>query len=127
MNEIFRKFAKTSADKAGTSWAFFLAAGIILIWILTGPIFNYSNTWQLFINSTTTIVTFLMVFLIQNAQNRDSRATHLKLDELLRVSKSRNKLMDAEDLSDKQLEREKNKLITHQIVRKKTRGKVKSK
>lgn len=120
MNEVFRKFAQTTSELAGTFWAFIIAILLLLGWIVTGPIFKYSDTWQLFINTTTTIVTFLMVFLIQNAQNRDAKATHLKLDELIRVSKSRNKFIDAEDLSDKDLEKEKKEIIAHQIVRKKT-------
>ncbi len=122
MSEIFRKFANTISTAAGTPWAFIIAAGIIITWIVSGPFFNYSNTWQLVINTTTTIVTFLMVFLIQNAQNRDAKATHLKLDELIRTSNSRNKIIDAEDLSDEELDREKDKIIKKQLVRKKTQA-----
>lgn len=120
MNELFRKFAQEASNKVGSSWAFSLALALLLLWIISGPIFNYSDTWQLFINTTTTIVTFLMVFLIQNAQNRDAKATHLKLDELIRTSKSRNRIIDAEDLSDDDLEKEKRKIVKHQVIRKKT-------
>jgi len=83
MNEAFRKFAQKVSHLAGTSWAFIFAVLIIAIWAVTGPIFGYSDTWQLVINTGTTIITFLMVFLIQNTQNRDAKAIHLKLDELL--------------------------------------------
>jgi low affinity Fe/Cu permease len=90
----------------GSPWAFFLAILAILIWGALGPAFHYSDTWQLVINTATTIVTFLMVFLIQNTQNRDTRAMHLKLDELLRGLKgARNSLVGLEELSDEELER----------------------
>jgi low affinity Fe/Cu permease len=90
----------------GSPWAFLLAVTIILAWVVTGPMFHYSDTWQLIINTGTTIVTFLMVFLIQNTQNRDAAAIHLKLDELLRaVGKARTGLVDVEDLSDEELQR----------------------
>jgi low affinity Fe/Cu permease len=88
----------------GSAWAFIGAALVILIWILTGPIFHFSDRWQLIINIATTIITFLMVFLIQNTQNRGAKAVHLKLDELIRAIKNaRNELVDLEDLSDKEL------------------------
>ncbi len=88
----------------GSAWAFATAILIILIWGLTGPMFRYSDTWQLIINTGTTIVTFLMVFLIQNTQNRDAKAVHLKLDELIRALKSaRNELIDLEKLADEDL------------------------
>ncbi len=105
MNDLFRKFAHKTSELAGTSWAFTLAILIVLIWALSGPVFNFSQTWQLAINTGTTIVTFLMVFLVQNTQNRDAKAIHLKLDELIKaLGKARNALMDAEDLSDEELE-----------------------
>jgi low affinity Fe/Cu permease len=88
----------------GSAWAFATAILIILIWGLTGPMFHYSDTWQLIINTGTTIVTFLMVFLIQNTQNRDAKAVHLKLDELIRALKNaRNELIDLEKLTDEDL------------------------
>jgi len=105
MEEVFRKTAAKIAKISGSVWAFTFAVGIILLWILSGPLFDYSDTWQLAINTTTTIVTFLMVFLIQNTQNRDSRAMHLKLDELVRAVKGASpKLLDIEDLPNEELE-----------------------
>ena len=90
----------------GTAWAFVGAVIVILVWIFTGPTFHFSDTWQLIINTATTIVTFLMVFLIQNTQNRDAKAVHLKLDELIRALKgARNQLVDLEDLSDEELKK----------------------
>jgi low affinity Fe/Cu permease len=91
---------------AGSSWAFGLAFAVILVWAVTGPIFHYSDTWQLVINTGTTIVTFLMVFLIQSTQNRDAKAMHLKLDELLRgVEGARTSMVDLEHLSDEDLKK----------------------
>jgi low affinity Fe/Cu permease len=88
----------------GTSWAFIMATMLIIVWAATGPMFGYSDTWQLVINTSTTIITFLMVFLIQNMQNRDAKAIHLKLDELIKATKgARNYLMDLDKLSDVQL------------------------
>lgn len=105
MNEVFRKFAHAISHAAGSSWAFIVAVAIIIVWSTTGPVFGYSDTWQLIINTGTTIVTFLMVFLIQNTQNRDAKAFHLKLDELLKgVKGARTSLVDLEDLSDEQLD-----------------------
>jgi low affinity Fe/Cu permease len=104
MRELFRKFAHWAATATGSVWAFFLALAAVLAWILTGPLFGYSDTWQLVINTATTIVTFLMVFLIQNTQNRDARAVHLKIDELLRTSRARNWLMELEELPDEELD-----------------------
>ncbi len=104
MNELFRKFAARTADIVGTAWTFILAVVIIVTWAITGPFFGYSDTWQLIINTGTTIVTFLMVFLIQNTQNRDAKAIHLKLDELIKATKgARNHMIDLDKLSDKQL------------------------
>src|SRR5499427_8302782 len=106
MNELFRLFAHRTSQLVGSSWAFMLAVLIIIAWAITGPVFHYSDTWQLVINTGTTIITFLMVFLIQNTQNRDAKAIHLKLDELLRgVKGARTGLVDLEDLSDDELER----------------------
>jgi low affinity Fe/Cu permease len=104
MSERFRKFASKAAEVAGSPGAFLLAVALIVIWAISGPFLKFTNVWQLTINTGTTIVTFLMVFLIQNAQNRDSKAVHLKLDELLRANKAaRNNLIDLEDLSDDEL------------------------
>ncbi len=105
MHDKFRKFAHSVAYATGTAWAFLIALLIITSWALSGPIFDFSTTWQLVINTTTTIATFLMVFLIQNTQNRESKAVQLKLDELIRASKgARDSMVDLEDLSDDELE-----------------------
>jgi low affinity Fe/Cu permease len=102
----FRHFAHKSAAVLGSAWAFIGALFIIVVWGLTGPAFHFSDTWQLIINTGTTIVTFLMVFLIQNTQNRDAKAMHLKLDELIRaIQGARNRLVDLEKLSDEELKR----------------------
>jgi|SRR5438034_1274583 len=104
MNDLFRKFAHRISQAVGSPWAFVVAVLIIIVWAATGPIFKYSDTWQLVINTGTTIITFLMVFLIQNTQNRDAKAIHLKLDELIKgVRGARTKLVDLEDLSDEEL------------------------
>jgi low affinity Fe/Cu permease len=104
VSDAFRIFARRSSRVLGSAWAFASAILIIIMWGLTGPIFHYSDTWQLIINTGTTIVTFLMVFLIQNTQNRDAKAAHLKLDEIIRALKgARNQLIDLEKLSDKDL------------------------
>ena len=104
MHEVFRHFSHRVSNVVGSPWAFMGAFAVIIVWLLTGPLFGFSDTWQLVINTSTTIVTFLMVFLIQNTQNRDAVATHLKLDELIRsVSTARNSLVDLEELSDEEL------------------------
>ncbi len=106
LSERFRIFARDAADYSGSFRVFIAALGIVIVWGLTGPIFHFSDTWQLVINTGTTIITFLMVFLIQNTQNRDSKAIHLKLDELIQATrKARNGIIDAEDLSDEQMKR----------------------
>ncbi|PYL07196.1 MAG: hypothetical protein DME33_11385 [Verrucomicrobia bacterium] len=102
----FRIFAHQSAIVLGSAWAFVGAVLVILVWVLTGPTFHFSDTWQLVINTATTVVTFLMVFLIQNTQNRDTKAIHLKLDEMIRALRgARNQLLDVEDLSDEDLKK----------------------
>jgi low affinity Fe/Cu permease len=102
----FSRFAKWTAHATGHPLAFALAALTIVVWLLTGPLFRFSDTWQLVINTGTTIVTFLMVFLIQNTQNRDSAAVQLKLDELIRaVNGAHNALLDLEELTESDLER----------------------
>jgi low affinity Fe/Cu permease len=104
-SDRFGKFAARSSHYLGSRWAFIVAIGVIVVWALTGPIFHYSDTWQLVINTGTTIVTFLMVFLIQNSQNRDARAIHLKLNELIHaVDKAKNKMIDVENLSELELD-----------------------
>jgi low affinity Fe/Cu permease len=104
-HDFFRRFAHKTSSSVGSPWAFVLALTTILVWAVTGPLFHFSDTWQLVINTGTTIVTFLMVFLIQNTQNRDAVAIHLKLDELIRALKgARNQLVDLEELSDEELE-----------------------
>src|SRR5256714_13022471 len=104
ISDAFRVFARHSAIALGSAWAFAGAMLVILVWILTGPAFHFSDTWQLVINTGTTIVTFLMVFLIQNTQNRDAKAMQLKMDEVIRALKrARNEMVDLEDLSDEEL------------------------
>ncbi|MFO1464025.1 MAG: low affinity iron permease family protein [bacterium] len=104
--DLFARFASAAARRAGQPLAFTIAVTIILLWGLTGPFFHFSDTWQLVINTGTTIVTFLMVFLIQNTQNRDSEAMHLKLDELIRAnSEAHNALLDLEELTEADLDR----------------------
>src|SRR5689334_13806942 len=101
----FSKIAQHTSLLRCKSSTFAAACAIIIVWAATGPVFGYSDTWQLIVNTGTTIVTFLMVFLVQNTQNRDARALHLKLDELLRSVKSaRNKLIDLENCSDEEIE-----------------------
>jgi low affinity Fe/Cu permease len=104
LGDRFRVFAARSADRLGSPWAFVLSVLIVAAWLITGPLFRFSNAWQLVINTATTIVTFLMVFLIQATQNRDAKAIHLKLDELIRSSKARNIFADLEDATEAELD-----------------------
>src|SRR3954470_18527426 len=120
VRDAFGIFARKASNVLGSAWAFVIAIGIIIVWAATGHAFGYSDTWQLIINTGTTIVTFLIVFLIQNTQNRDAKAVHLKLDELIRaLGPARNKLVDLEKLSDDQL-----KTLEHEFekLRKKAEG-----
>ena len=104
-NDLFRRLAARTSHGVGSPWAFVGALSVVLVWGMTGPVFHYSDTWQLVINTSTTIVTFLMVFLIQNTQNRESHAVNLKLDELIRaIAPARNRLMGLENLNDTELE-----------------------
>ena len=106
MHNWFRKFAHRTSGLMGSPSAFALSVIIILIWASVGPAFHFSDTWQLVINTSTTIITFLMVFLIQNTQNRDARAIHLKLDELIRANDgARNLMIDLEELADEELDK----------------------
>jgi low affinity Fe/Cu permease len=106
VSDAFRVFARRSSVVLGSAWAFAGAVLVIAVWLITGPTFHFSDTWQLIINTATTIITFLMVFLIQNTQNRDAKAVHLKLDEMIRALKgARNQLVDLEDLSDEELKK----------------------
>ena len=104
VRERFRRFANRTSDVVGSPWMFFLAVVLVLAWAVTGPMFGYSDSWQLVINTGTTILTFLMVFLIQNTQNRDAKSIQLKLDELIRaVEGARTRLVRLEDFSDEEL------------------------
>jgi len=106
MREGFRRFAHATADAVGSPWVFIAAIVSVVAWAVTGPFFGFSDSWQLVINTGTTILTFLTVFLIQNTQNRDAKAIHLKLDELIRaVAEARTGLVDLEELSEEELDK----------------------
>lgn len=105
LTKFFGRFSTMVTRVTGGVYAFIIAIVVVIIWATTGPIFNYSDTWQLVINTGTTIITFLMVFIIQHSQNKDTEALQLKLDELIAASRASNKLIDVEDLSDEELEK----------------------
>jgi len=118
MHDRFRRFARQAAEAAGSPWAFFLSVAIVVVWAFTGPAFGYSDTWQLIINTGTTIGTFLMVFLIQNTQNHDSRVIQLKLDELIRaLGPARTELVGMESMTDAELDN-----LQHEFERVQTRA-----
>ena len=103
--ERFSRFARTSADALGSPITFAVNCALVLVWLSAGPIFGYSDTWQLLVNTVTTVLTYLAVFILQNSQNRDSKAIHLKLDELIRAMKgARNSLVDIDEYSDAELQ-----------------------
>ena len=109
---VFDKAAQRTAKHCGRPHTFALAVGVVLVWAMTGPLFGFSDTWQLVINTGTTIVTFLMVFLIQNTQNRDTEALQVKVDELIRVTaQARNRLINLEDLTEEELDKVKAELV----------------
>src|SRR6267143_1512827 len=104
MNQLFRKFSIAAANALGSSWMFIANVFLILVWLFAGPFFHYSDTWQLVVNTATTVFTYLAVFLIQNTQNRDATAIHLKLDELIKgVGGARTHLVNLENLTDEEL------------------------
>ena len=119
-NQLFSEIANRTSQNAGRALTFIVAVSIVVVWAISGPLFNYSDTWQLVINTGTTIVTFLMVFLIQNSQNRDSAAIQTKLDELIRVGRASNSFVGIEHLTDEELEE-----IRTNCERRATRGKSK--
>jgi low affinity Fe/Cu permease len=125
-NDWFGKFAASASGWLGSKWAFAGAGLVIVLWAAVGPIFHFSDTWQLVINTGTTIVTFLMVFLIQNTQNRDARAINLKLNELIRaIDKARDQMIDIENLSDLELDelQAKYEKIKAECIDRQSRGK----
>ena len=119
----FTRFAKWTAHATGRPAAFIIAASVIIVWAITGPIFHFSDTWQLVINTGTTVVTFLMVFLIQCTQNRDSEATQVKLDELIRaIGNAKNELLDLEELEEEDLDKIRE---SYEEIARKARGRSK--
>ena len=105
LNEVFRRVSKSAADALGTPWMFVANLFLIIVWLGFGPIAHFSDSWQLIVNTGTTVLTYLAIFLIQNTQNRDSKALHLKLDELISsVEGARNRLVDLQNLTDAELE-----------------------
>ena len=104
VNRLFSDLAQRTSREVGRAWVFALALGTIIVWALSGPFFGFCDTWQLVINTGTTVITFLMVFLIQNSQNRDASAIQIKLNELIRVSKAHNSFVGVEHLSDEEIE-----------------------
>lgn len=116
--DVFNRFTTRVSTILGRAWVFVVALSVLLVWAVSGPLFHFSDTWQLIINTGTTIVTFLMVFIIQNTQNRDNMAANIKLDAIMRkVGVRAEDLFDAEDMGDKQLEAQKNKEIIHKRKR----------
>jgi low affinity Fe/Cu permease len=114
MERIFSRIAERASDLVGSHWAFILAGSVVIVWAVTGPIFGFSDTWQLVINTGTTIVTFIMVFLIQNTQNRDAEAMHIKLDELIRaVQGAENTMIGIEHKEKSELDRERERIEKH--------------
>ncbi|MEO8874168.1 MAG: low affinity iron permease family protein [Polyangiaceae bacterium] len=117
-DDAFHRFSARVAAGVGSSFSFILALGVVVVWAITGPLFRFSDTWQLVINTGTTIVTFLMVFLIQNTQNRDARAMHLKVDELIRATKkARNLFLDLDTLSNVELDELEHEFRAHRLNR----------
>jgi low affinity Fe/Cu permease len=109
--DIFTRFTSTTSAMLGRPWLFVAALAVLILWGLSGPLLGFSDTWQLIINTSTTIITFLMVFIIQNTQNRDNLAINIKLDAIMEKLKiTREELLDAEDQSDKKLERKKRQM-----------------
>lgn len=104
LNQLFSDIAQVTSREVGRAWVFAVAIATIILWAITGPLFHFSDTWQLVINTGTTIVTFLMVFLIQNSQNRDAAAIQIKLNELIRVSKAHNSFVGVERLTNQEIE-----------------------
>ena len=124
MRDRFSHFAARTGEIMGSYWAFLLAILTVVVWGITGPLFQFSDTWQLVINTGTTIVTFLMVFLLQNSQNREAQATQLKLDELIRaIDQASNQLIDAEDCTEEELEQLRQTYQAYRAAQDRIRGK----